>query len=56
MFLDDGDRTGDGQLLLREDMRMKPKKTVGFSQREKRKERIGQSVLSKESVRQKQKH
>lgn len=56
--MDDGDRAGKEELLLlREDMRMKLKKMIGFSQREKRKEkRVEQSVLSKESLKQKQKH
>lgn len=55
--MDDGDRAGEEELLLREDMRMKLKKMIGFSQREKRKEkRVEQSVLSKESLKQKQKH
>lgn len=57
MLMDDGDRAGEELLLLREDMRMKLKKMIGFSQREKRKEkRVEQSVLSKESLKQKQKH
>lgn len=58
MLMDDGDRAGEEELLLlREDMRMKLKKMIGFSQREKRKEkRVEQSVLSKESLKQKQKH
>lgn len=58
MLMDDGDRAGKEELLLlREDMRMKLKKMIGFSQREKRKEkRIEQSVRSKESLKQKQKH
>lgn len=58
MLMDDGDRAGEEELLLlREDMRMKLKKMIGFSQREKRKEkRIEQSVRSKESLKQKQKH
>lgn len=57
MLMDDGDRAGEELLLLREDMRMKLKKMIGFSQKEKRKEkRVEQSVLSKESLKQKQKH
>lgn len=54
MLMDDGDRAGEELLLLKEDMRMKLKKMIGFSQKEKRKEkRVEQSVLSKESLKQK---
>lgn len=56
MLMDDGDRAGEELLLLREDMRMKLKKMTEFSQREKRKEKREQNVLSKESLKQKQKH